>query len=174
MSIIKCTRCGSGVGFFKLDDGFCGVCLDEFSGINSKLSRLRKSMPVLFWLLPLLALFQFALSLLDAPTSKVTTPLEFSLIVVSLLFAPLLICFILRFYLIRRRFHFLLSLMFTFFIFSIPIGILMMLKTVSGGGNSPSLISVLFLVAGYKLLRTDNVEDPAVTLENVNGTVTED
>jgi len=133
----------------------------------SKLKRIRLSMPVISWLLPLLLLLQlltplfYELVRINSPevayavgAPSFTQQFEYSLIVIVFLILPLAICYALRFYLIRRRIHTLLAPLIALMLFIIPLGLF-----ATRGDGSPSFVSILSMYAGYKILRIDNIKD---------------
>jgi hypothetical protein len=146
-----------------------------------RLKRLYKNMPILSWMLPLVFLFQLSSwSLLKlsvefsfdrywfysfpSPHTIVLTPDDgilflgvlppqyaqdiFSIDVVFWLFVLLVVCYVLRFHLIRRKVHIAISLLFTIFLFFLL-----------AENNMFALIIVFPLIAGYKILRIENIED---------------
>lgn len=166
-----CTKCNN-VG--KIYDGLCQECAPTTVGSNFQ--RLKQSMPILKWGLPLLFLLQLSTPFLfqaiatSSPTVATAAgipPVEeqflFSLFVVGFLIVPIAICYTLRFHLIRRRIHIIISLLFTFFIFSLPLGAIFAMNDGTPGG-----VSVLAMVAGYKILRINNIDDAIKTSNEAN------
>jgi hypothetical protein len=168
-----CKKCNN---VTKLRNGLCQVCSPTAAGSNFQ--RLKQSMPVLSWGLPLLFLLQLSTPFLfqgiatSSPTVATAAglpPVEeqflFSLLVVVFLIVPIAICYTLRFHLIRRRIHVIISLLFTLLVFSFPLGAIFMLND-----GTPSYVSVLAIVMGYKILRIKNIDDTTKeqSLERLN------
>jgi len=143
-----------------------------------RLKRLYKDMPVLSWGLPLLFLLQLSTPFLfqgiatsspEVATAAGIPPAAeqflFSLFVVGTLIVTITICYTLRFHLIRRRIHIIISSLLTFFIFSFPLGLIFTLND-----GTPSYVSVLAMVMGYKILRIKNIDDTTKeqSLERLN------
>lgn len=149
----------------------------------SRLKRIHNSMPILSWLLPLVLLSQLISPSLIEPAIKfslenylftfvinndsiVFTPdgkivflgsglishkvqqFIFSVGIVFIVIALLAICYILRFHLVRRKVHIVLSLLFTILIS------IWFFKYIS----APSIVSLSSIVAGYKILRIENID----------------
>jgi len=72
----------------------------------------------------------------------------FSVGIVFIVIALLAICYILRFHLVRRKVHIVLSLLFTILIS------IWFFKYIS----APSIVFMCSIVAGYKILRIENIK----------------
>lgn len=158
-----CKECNSEVGYFKLTDGICEPCINN-SKIG-KFKRLSKSMPILTWLFPLFILFQLASpwilqgTVSGSPevaavvgTPEVGLQFIFSIFLLTILFIPLVISFIVRFFIARRQLHIALAWIILILLFMFPIGMVSMLK----GGNPPSFTTIIFLIIAFKILRLSN------------------
>lgn len=158
-----CKECNSEVGYFKLTDGICKTCINNRK--IGKFKRLSKSMPILTWLFPLFILFQLASPWIlqeivsGSPevaavvgTPEVGLQFMFSIVLLTILFIPLVISFIVRFFIARRRLHIALAWITLIILFMFPIGMVSMLK----GGNPPSFTIIIFLVVAFKILRLSN------------------
>jgi len=166
-----CKKCNN---VDKLHNDLCQACAP--TAVGSNFQRLKQSMPTLTWGLPLLFLFQLSTPFLfqgiatsspevaiAAGIPSVEDQFLFSLLVVGFLIVPITICYTLRFHLIRRRIHIIISLLFTFFIFSLPLGAIFAMND-----GTPGVVSVLAMVAGYKILRINNIDDAIKTSNEAN------
>ncbi len=160
----KCRCCGVNVGYFALTDGFCKNCIANKDVDSSKLRRIVKSMPIVKWLLPLMVIFQLSSPWIfeqlsndlspNANSSSIPMQIAFSITLVVSFTIACLTCFILRFYVIRRRLHVVAAWIVFLGVFFIPVGITAAL----GDGGPLGLASLLYLVAGYKVLRIENLK----------------
>jgi len=130
--------------------------------LTSKFKRIMRSMPILSWLVLLLLLIPIGESSYWKPFSTVF----FAILSVSGLFImALIICYLLRFYLIRNRVNIIFSLLLTVLIFFFPYFHGLTASRVYGTFNSILIsdFAILFLflpiIAGYKILRIENIED---------------
>jgi hypothetical protein len=162
----KCKECNSEAGYFKLNDGVCSSCINRNNSHAGKFQRLSKSMPVLTWLFPIFIIFQLSSPWIfqgivsGSPevaaamnTPEIGSQFMFSIMLLVIVFVPLLISYIIRFFVARRRLHFALAWIILFVLFMPPIGIISMLK----GGNPPSYTTIIFLIVAFKILRLDNL-----------------
>ena len=172
----KCKECNSEAGYFKLNDGVCGFCLEKSNTYIGKLKRLSRSMPVLTWLLPVFIIFQLASPWIfqgivsGSPevaaatnTPEIVMQLIFSITLLVILLVPLIISFIIRFFVARRRVHIVLALLFLLVLFSIPL----VMSSALSGGKPPSIIIIIFLVVAFKIFRLENL--PINTEAKLNG-----
>jgi hypothetical protein len=169
-----CKECNSEVGYFKLTDGICDPCIDNSK--TGKFRRLSNSMPVLTWLFPIFILFQLASPWIfqgivsGSPevaavmnTPEIGAQFLFSISLLIILFTPLAISFIVRFFIARRRLHTALAWIILILLFMLPVGMVSMLK----GGNPPSYTTIIFLIVAFKILRLENIT--VSTKERKNG-----
>jgi hypothetical protein len=163
-SLGRCKKCNN---VDMLHNELCQACESPAPAPGSNFQRLKRAMPVLSWGLPLLFLLQLSTPFLfqgiatsspEVAAAAGIPPVEeqflFSLFVIGALIVPIAICYTLRFHLIRRRIHMIISLLLTFFIFSFPLGMVFMLND-----GTPSYVSALAMVMGYKILRIKNIDD---------------
>ena len=162
--LVTCKECNSEVGYFKLTDGICDPC--KVYSKTGKFRRLSNNMPVLTWLFPVLILFQLASPWIfhgivsGSPgvsavrnTPEIVAQFIFSISLLIILFIPLAISFIVRFFIARRRLHIALSWIILILLFVLPVGFVSILK----GGNPPSFSTLIFLIIAFKTLRLENI-----------------
>jgi len=162
----ECYQCNSEVGYFKLRDGLCNSCIENNNIQLSKFKRLSKSMPVLTWLFPIFIIFQlFSPWILQgiassAPkmaaimnTPEIGMQFLFSITLLIMLFIPLLITYVIRFFVARRRLHVVIAWIILLTLFSIPISTVSILKD----GSPPSFTTIAFLIVAFKMLRLENI-----------------
>ena len=162
----KCKKCNSEVGYFKLSDGLCNSCIEKSNGYISNFSRLTRSMPMLKWLFPAFIIFQIAspwifqglasaspevAAIMNIP--EVGTQFIFSIILLVVLFIPVLISYPMRFFIARRRLNIILAWIILLFIFSIPISIVLILKS----GSPPSYTTIIFF---YCCIKDSEIKKP--------------
>ena len=153
--ISECKECKSEVSYFKLYDLLCKPCIEKSNSQPGRFKRLSISMPILTWLFPAAILFQLSSAWLvhnflpNSPEAQ----FMFSILWLFLLFIPLLIIYIIRFFIARRRVHIALTWIILFFIFSLPIGVILALK----GGGALGATSMISLLVAFKTLRLKNL-----------------
>jgi len=168
----KCKNCVADVGYFKLMDGLCEQCISNNapSPKASSYRRMYKKMPVMIWILIALVTIQaiifpiFAGYLANHDTLSflasayqgldVWQIIFFHGLLVLLYLLPLILHYIIRFVIIRRRIHIALSLLIVITLYSFPVGLM---TTINSTGH-PSYISVLFMVIAFRILRVPNIE----------------
>ncbi|MCP5170220.1 MAG: DUF4433 domain-containing protein [Hahellaceae bacterium] len=123
-------------------------------------------MPILTWLLPAFVLIQLAspwiywwiasssprvASIANIP--EVGMQFIFSVLLLTALLIPLSISFAVRFFIVRRRLHLLISWIILFLLFMLPVSVISAFK----GGEAPSYTTLVFIIAAFKIMRLKNI-----------------
>ena len=144
----NCSSCGDGVGYFKLQDTICSACISQKCVLlKGKIPRIFLFSP--FWGFIFIAGFIAHIAIIA--TNPIAEQIALSVGLMVLALVSFITSFILRFYLLRRRAHIALALIFSFpfvAVFSTIIGF---------AGTSPASLTTLgFIFFPFYILRLLN------------------
>lgn len=144
----NCSQCGDNVGHFKLQDTACQNCIsDKNLLLKGKVSRIFSFSPS--WGFIFIAGFVAHIAIIANNPIVEQIALSFGLMALALV--SFIASFILRFYLLRRRAHIMIALLFSFPFVAI------ILTIIGIAGTSPASLTTLgFIFFPFYILRLPN------------------